>query len=120
MTVIDEGLRMADHPGVIFKDGPAGRRAGGPRGPDIWEVIKYVREIDARGPAALDAAAEAFAVRPGRIAMAVSYYGDYPATSTPRLPPPTRHRSAPSKRGGCASSSSGEPGRPRFGCCLTP
>jgi hypothetical protein len=25
--LIDEGLRMADHPGVIFKDGPSGRRA---------------------------------------------------------------------------------------------
>jgi hypothetical protein len=31
-----------------------------------------------RGPAALDAAAEAFAADPGRIATAVSYYGDYP------------------------------------------
>ena len=57
--LIDEGLRMADHPGGIFKDGPSGRRA-------------YLREIDDRGPAALDAAAEAFAADPGRIATAVS------------------------------------------------
>jgi hypothetical protein len=75
--LIDEGLRMADHPGVIFKDGPSGRRAALAYGPDIWEVIKYLREIDDRGPAALDAAAEAFAADPGRIAIAVSYYGDY-------------------------------------------
>ena len=26
--LVDEGLRMADHPGVVFKDGPT---AGGPR-----------------------------------------------------------------------------------------
>jgi hypothetical protein len=77
--LIDEGLRMADHPGVIFKDGPSGRRAALAYGPDIWEIIKYIREIDDRGPAALDAAAEAFAADPGRIATAVSYYGDYPA-----------------------------------------
>lgn len=76
--LIDEGLRMADHPGVIFKDGPSGRRAALAYGPDIWEIIKYLREIDDRGPAALDAAAEAFAADPGRIATAVSYYGDYP------------------------------------------
>jgi hypothetical protein len=25
--LIDEGLRMEDHPGVVFRDGPAGRRA---------------------------------------------------------------------------------------------
>ena len=76
--LIDEGLRMADHPGVIFKDGPSGRRAALAFGPDVWEIIKFLREIDERGPGALDAAAESFAADPGRIATAVSYYGDYP------------------------------------------
>jgi|SRR5579875_3682786 hypothetical protein len=75
--LIDEGLRMADHPGIIFKDGPTGRRAALAYGPDIWEVIKFLREVDERGPAALDAAAEVFAVDGSRIATAVSYYGDY-------------------------------------------
>jgi hypothetical protein len=53
--LIDEGLRMADHPGVIFKDGPSGRRAALAYGPDVWEIVKFLREIDERGPAALDA-----------------------------------------------------------------
>jgi sarcosine oxidase gamma subunit len=75
--LIDEGLRMADHPGVIFKDGPSGRRAALAFGPDVWEVIKFLREIDERGPAAIDAAAEVFATDTSRIATAISYYGDY-------------------------------------------
>ena len=25
---IDEGVRMDDHPGIVFRDGPTGRRAG--------------------------------------------------------------------------------------------
>ena len=75
--LIDEGLQMADHPGVIFKDGPSGRRAALAFGPDIWEVIKFLREIDERGPAAIDAAAEVFAVDATRISTAISYYGDY-------------------------------------------
>jgi len=77
--LIDEGLRMADHPGVIFKDGPSGRRAALAYGPDIWEIVKFLREIDERGPAALDAAADVLRVEPSRIATAVSYYTDYPA-----------------------------------------
>ena len=77
--LIDEGLRMADHPGVVFKDGPSGRRAALAYGPDIWEIIKFLREIDERGPAALDAAAEVFAADSSRIATAVSYYASYPA-----------------------------------------
>jgi hypothetical protein len=75
--LIDEGLRMADHPGVIFKDGPSGRRAALAYGPDVWEVIKFLREVDERGPAAIDAAAEVLAVDTSRIAAAISYYGDY-------------------------------------------
>jgi hypothetical protein len=76
--LIDEGLRMADHPGVIFKDGPSGRRAALAYGPDVWEVIKFLREIDERGPTAIDAAAEVFALDASRISTAISYYGDYP------------------------------------------
>jgi hypothetical protein len=68
---------MADHPGVVFKDGPSGRRAALAYGPDIWEVVKFLREVDERGLAALKAAAEVFAVDASRINTAVSYYGDY-------------------------------------------
>ena len=75
--LIDEGLRMADHPGVIFKDGPSGRRAALAFGPDIWEIIKFLREVDERGPGAIDAAAEVFAVDTSRISTAISYYGDF-------------------------------------------
>lgn len=68
---------MADHPGVIFKDGPSGRRAALAYGPDVWEVVKFLREVDERGPAALAAAAEVFAVDVNRINTVVSYYADY-------------------------------------------
>jgi len=74
---MDDGPRIADHPGVIFKDGPSGRRAALACGPDIWEVAKFLREVDERGPATIDAAAEVFAVGASRIAAAVSYYGDH-------------------------------------------
>jgi hypothetical protein len=75
--LVDEGLRMAEHPGIIFKPGPSGRRAALAYGPDVWEVVKFLREIDERGPAALVAAAEVLAVDVSRITSAVSYYGAY-------------------------------------------
>ena len=71
------GAAVRAHPGVIFKDGPCGRRAALAYGPDVWEVIKFLREVDERGPAAVDAAAEVFAVDTSRISTAISYYGDY-------------------------------------------
>ncbi|MBO0870301.1 MAG: hypothetical protein J2P15_17240 [Micromonosporaceae bacterium] len=75
--LVDEGLRMADHPGVVFKDGPSGRRAALACGPDVWEIVKFLREIDERGSAALEAATEVFAIDLNRITMAVSYYGHF-------------------------------------------
>ena len=40
---VDEGLRMDEHPGILFRDGPAGRRATVVGGPDVWEVVRAVR-----------------------------------------------------------------------------
>ena len=37
--LIDEGLRMEAHPGIVFRDGPSGRRAGLATGPDVCEVV---------------------------------------------------------------------------------
>jgi hypothetical protein len=37
--LIDEGLRMRNHPRIVFRDGPSGRRAGLWRGPDVVEVL---------------------------------------------------------------------------------
>jgi hypothetical protein len=37
--LIDEGLRMDDHPLIVFRSGPAGRRPALAGGPDIAEVV---------------------------------------------------------------------------------
>jgi hypothetical protein len=75
---VEEGLRMAEHPGIVFKDGPSGRRAALAFGPDIWEVIKVLREIDERGESAIAAAAEVLALPEPRIRAAMHYYAGYP------------------------------------------
>lgn len=41
-----EGLEMDEHPGIMFRAGPAGRRPGLVGGPDIWEVIAVHRSFD--------------------------------------------------------------------------
>jgi hypothetical protein len=76
--LVDEGLRMADHPGVIFKDGPSGRRAALAFGPDVWEVVKVLREIDERGEQAVAAAGEVLALPEAKVHVAMHYYGAYP------------------------------------------
>jgi hypothetical protein len=48
--LVDEGLRMAEHPGVVFRDGPTGRRAGLVGGPDAWEVVRAIKSARAAEP----------------------------------------------------------------------
>jgi hypothetical protein len=58
-TLIDEGLRMAEHPGIVFKSGPSGRRAALSNGPDVWEMVKFLIEAEIALADAASAAAEA-------------------------------------------------------------
>ncbi len=45
--LVDEALRMIEHPGIVFRDGPTGRRAGVAGGPDVWELIAAVKQARA-------------------------------------------------------------------------
>ncbi|MBJ7608139.1 MAG: hypothetical protein JF887_01740 [Candidatus Dormibacteraeota bacterium] len=76
--LVDEGLRLAEHPGIIFKDGPTGRRAALALGPDVWEVVKAARETDERGETAVSALGALLSLSPGRVRAALRYYGAYP------------------------------------------
>jgi hypothetical protein len=48
--LVDEGLRTTEHPGVAFREGPTGRRAGLVGGPDVWEVVRVVKSARANEP----------------------------------------------------------------------
>ena len=43
---VAEGLEMDEHPGIVFRSGPAGRRPGLVGGPDVWEVVAVHRSFD--------------------------------------------------------------------------
>jgi hypothetical protein len=80
---VDEALRMEDHPGVIFRDGPTGRRAVLIGGPDVREVIRAVKSARASEPD-LDAQdivslVSANAGVPARLVdTAIRYWAAYP------------------------------------------
>lgn len=74
---IDEGMRMEDHPGIVFRDGPTGRRAGLSGGPDVWEVIAAVRASGLDGEEALASTAEWTNLAPAQVRSALRYYAEY-------------------------------------------
>jgi hypothetical protein len=74
---IDEGLRTEDHPGIVFRDGPAGRRPGLAAGPDVWEVVGVLSGAPERGEAAISYTADYLNLSLAHVRSAVSYYAAY-------------------------------------------
>jgi hypothetical protein len=82
--LVDEALRTSEHPGIVFRLGPTGRRAGLISGPDVWEAVRAIKSARAaeRGLAEDDlltliAGNTGIPVR--LIRAAVRYWASYPA-----------------------------------------
>jgi hypothetical protein len=81
---VDEALRTEEHPGITFRPGPTGRRAGLVAGPDIWEVISTLHNVQDASPelvgdALVTEVGEALGLSEHKVRIAIRYYGAYPA-----------------------------------------
>jgi hypothetical protein len=77
--MIDEGLQVEQFPGIIFRSGPAGRRAGIAGGPDVWEVVRDLKAAAAGGVHdPIDVVAGATGLDRSKVELAASYYAAYP------------------------------------------
>jgi hypothetical protein len=79
--LIDEALRREAHPGITFRDGPSGRRAGLHGGPDVDEVIRTLRAVQAEaGDDATDpvgVVASSMSLTGEQVRAAAGYYADH-------------------------------------------
>ena len=78
---VREGLHNDEHPDIVFRDGPAGRRAAIAGGLDVWEVVSTVRANDGSS----SEAAAYLAVPERHVVAAMRYYADYPYEIDARL-----------------------------------
>ena len=70
---VREGLASAAHPGIVFKPGPAGRRAALAGGPDVWEVVAALRHTTGSESERVAAVAEQFGVHERQVLLALEY-----------------------------------------------
>ena len=71
--LVREGLASAAHPGIVFKSGPAGRRAALAGGPDVWEIAAALRHVKGRESNRLAAVAEQLGLHPRQVVIALNY-----------------------------------------------
>ena len=71
--LLEEGLKTAAYPGIVYRGGPSGRRAGLAAGPDVWEVVVAVRHAPGRGHAKMVDAAEQMDLPEHLVELAVEF-----------------------------------------------
>ncbi len=75
--LLAQGLSMIEHPGVVFRPGPSGWRAGLAGGPDIDEVVRALRSTGATGEGAVEAAAISLGIDAQLVRLAVDYAAEH-------------------------------------------
>lgn len=77
-TMLDEGLTTRRFPGVVYRDGPAGRRAGLVGGPDLWEIVRDLRHAPGQGMDRVEQLAAEIALTADRVRLALDFYAAQP------------------------------------------
>src|SRR5438477_10590026 len=77
--LIEEGLRTEEFPGIIFRSGPVGRRAGIAGGPDVWEIIRDLKAAAHEGANdPIEAVSRTTGLDRAKVQLAATYYVAYP------------------------------------------
>ena len=71
--LLAEGLDILHHPGIVYRDGPTGRRAALAVGPDVWEVASALRHTRGGEEKRIAALAEQFDLHPRHIRTAIDF-----------------------------------------------
>jgi len=83
--LIMEGCDEIDFPGIIFRGPVNDRRAGLAAGPDVWEVVARLQELDGHEERRIATLAEESALHPRSIRLALDYAAEHRETVQARI-----------------------------------
>lgn len=84
--LLEEGLHMEQFPGLVFRSGPTGRRAGLAGGPDVWEVVRDIKGAAAvRATDPVGRVAGVSGIPRAKVELALSYYAAHPEAIDERI-----------------------------------
>jgi len=76
--LIDEGIRLREFPGIVFRSGPTGRRAALADGPDVWEIVRGLKQARSGKGDPVELLMASSDLREEQIRLAADYYSAYP------------------------------------------
>ena len=76
--LIIEGIDQLDYPGIIFRGPAHDRRAALAAGPDVWEVIARLQDLDGSEEQRISLLAAESDLHPRLIRIALDYAAEHP------------------------------------------
>lgn len=76
--LIVEGIDALDHPGIVHRGPPHDRRATLAAGPDVWEVVARLRELEGAEEERIATLSEETDLHPRVIRLALDYAAEHP------------------------------------------
>lgn len=76
--LIIEGVDTLDHPGIVYRGASHDRRAALAAGPDVWEVVARLRELDGAEEDRIAALAAESDLHPRQIRTALEFAARHP------------------------------------------
>jgi len=83
--LIVEGVDALDHPGIVHRGSPNNRRAALAAGPDVWEVVSRLRELDGPEEERISTLTEETDLHPRLIRIAIDYAAEHPREVRDRI-----------------------------------
>lgn len=71
--LINEGIAAREYPGIVFKGPAHDRRAAVAGGPDVWEIVSRLRELDGSEERRTATLAQETELHPRLIRLALDY-----------------------------------------------
>ena len=75
--LLEQGLAAIEHPGIVYRPGPSGWRAGLAGGPDVDEVVRTIRSTGAAGDKAVSSAADSLGIDQRLVRLAIDYAAEH-------------------------------------------
>lgn len=70
---VREGLATTAHPGIVFRGGRSGRRAGLAGGPDVWEIAAALRRTTGTETQRVATLTQEFGIHQRQVMIALDY-----------------------------------------------
>lgn len=83
--LLEEGLKCAKFPGIVYRPGASGRRAGLLNGPDVWEIILSLRHAPGGAARKVAEVAKQLEIPAPLIKLALDFATEFPAEIEDRI-----------------------------------